>query len=849
MPTSHRSYPLLVAIVASFLAVAVFAIITYINTVAVLESDQVVARSYAVREATRQLMSAMKDAQTGQRGFLLTGDPEYLAPYEIGTAEAAKNFAELKALTSDDEVARIKVGLLEESLRKQQAHLVATIAERRKLPNVRVSDEVLGMVQTGQGRAAMKLARTAVTSIVETEEEKLAESDLRTLRRTELSRTTITIGNLIVLGLISLSGIAVVVDRRKRDKAEWELLKQQNEMEAIIESAFEGIITFGDDLSIRYMNRAATAILRGVSADTNDQGRGIVLDLVPTNQRDEIKRQLDIFRSSELDEQRFQSLVMMRTDGSEFACDGSIVRTTAYEEQFTTFKFHDVTETELLKTRHREYAAILGQVQEAIVVCALNDTIQSWNQGAQTLFGITEDDAIGRDIGELLFQGRMEQWRSGSKTLMSVGTFHVEFAHVTPDGREVVIQKRRSLIRGDDHQPTAQLLLMIDVTDRVSQEAYERRSQRLESIGTLAGGVAHDLNNVLTPIIMSAKLLKRGSDTPERLMDNIVTSAQRGAKMIEKLLAFAGGNKSDRRKVDVREILSELEELLSHTLPQDIDLQVTIPKRLRKIKADSTELSQVVMNLAINARDAMPDGGRLEIGVTDFQVDHSRAVRSDKLSVGPYVLLTVSDTGEGIPENIIDRIFDPFFTTKAMGKGTGLGLATTIGIVRSCGGDITVYSEPGTGTTFSVLLPTLKLTAKAQAKSDLNHGDVPLGNGETILIVDDEMMILRTAQETLESSNYRVLTAAGGTDAVAIFQHENQRIDLVLLDMMMPGMDGSQTKNAMRTLNADSKILASSGLRRPLQEGGKLSDRDGFLPKPYSNETLLRAVREILDKN
>ena len=524
-------------------------------------------------------------------------------------------------------------------------------------------------------------------------------------------------------------------------------------------------------------------------------------------------------------------------------------RDKAYQEQFATLKFHDMTESELRKTHQREYAAILGQVEEAIVVCDLSDTIQSWNLGAQKLFRIKEVDAISRDIGQLLFQDRMAEWQSGSKTLMSDGTFHIEFPQVTPDGREVIIQKRRSLIRDEDQQPIAQLLLMIDVTERVCQEAKERRSQRLESIGTLAGGVAHDLNNVLTPIIMSAKLLKRGSDTPERLMDNILTSAQRGAKMIEKLLAFAGGERSDHQKVDVREIISELEEILSHTLPQTIDLQVTIPNTLRKIKADNTELSQVVMNLAINARDAMPLGGRLEIEVANFQVDKSRAVRSDNLAAGSYVLLTVSDTGEGIPEAVIDRIFDPFFTTKAMGKGTGLGLATTIGIVRSCGGDITVYSEPGTGTKFSILLPTLKLTPKAQAKSDLKRDQIPRGNGETILIVDDEVMILETARETLESNHYRVLTAAGGVDAIAIFQHENQNIDLVLLDMMMPGMDGFQTKNAMRNLVANAKILASSGLRRPGEAGGQLPDVNGFLAKPYSNDSLLRAVRAILDKN
>ena len=524
-------------------------------------------------------------------------------------------------------------------------------------------------------------------------------------------------------------------------------------------------------------------------------------------------------------------------------------RDKAYQEQFATLKFHDMTESELRKTHQREYAAILGQVEEAIVVCDLSDTIQSWNLGAQTLFGINEVDAIGRDIVELLFQDRIEEWQSGSRALMSDGIFHVEFAHVTPDGHEVIIQKRRSLIRDEGQQPIAQLLLMIDVTERVCEEAKERRSQRLESIGTLAGGVAHDLNNVLTPIIMSAKLLKRGSDTPERLMDNILTSAERGAKMIEKLLAFAGGERSDHQKVDVREIISELEEILSHTLPQSIDLQVTIPKTLRKIKADNTELSQVVMNLAINARDAMPLGGRLEIEVANFQVDESRAVRSDNLTAGSYVLLTVSDTGEGIPDDVIDRIFDPFFTTKAMGKGTGLGLATTIGIVRSCGGDITVYSEPGTGTKFSILLPTLKLTPKAQAQSDLRREQIPRGNGETVLIVDDEPMILETAREILESNHYQVLTAAGGVDAIAIFQHENPKIDLVLLDMMMPGMNGFQTKDAMRKLVAKTKILACSGLRRPGEAGDQLADVNGFLAKPYSNDSLLRAVRAILDKN
>ncbi len=345
---------------------------------------------------------------------------------------------------------------------------------------------------------------------------------------------------------------------------------------------------------------------------------------------------------------------------------------------------------------------------------------------------------------------------------------------------------------------------------------------------------------------MSGKLLKRGSPQTERLADTIVSSAERGGRMIKKLLAFAGGDSAERQQVDLRETLVELEEILSHTLPKTIDLQVDMPSQLDKVDADPTELSQVVMNLAINARDAMPQGGRLDIQVQNFLIDDSRANRSDNLTAGPHVLLTVADTGEGIDKKIIDRVFDPFFTTKPQGKGTGLGLATTLGIVRSYGGDITVYSEPGSGTTISIYLPAAKLSA-ASAATSAGDATIPAGNNETILVVDDEAMIIETVRETLQSNQYRVITAGCGSAAVEIFQQRADEIDLVLLDMMMPGMDGIATKAAIRSLKADVRVIASSGLRRPDREGGRFLDVDGFLPKPYSDEQLLRIVRRVLD--
>jgi CheY-like chemotaxis protein/two-component sensor histidine kinase len=339
--------------------------------------------------------------------------------------------------------------------------------------------------------------------------------------------------------------------------------------------------------------------------------------------------------------------------------------------------------------------------------------------------------------------------------------------------------------------------------------------------------------------------LKRDGNNQERLLDAIVTSAARGGQMIKKLLAFAGGEQGNREQIDVREIVSEAEEILRNTLPKSIELNVECSDNLHLVSGDATELSQVLMNLAINARDAMPGGGRLELRAENFQLDPVRAALSDRLAAGPHVLIRASDTGSGIPPEIVERIFDPFFTTKPQGKGTGLGLATSLGIIRSHGGDMTVYSEPGRGAAFSIYLPAVKVEEMPAIPAS---GDqIPAGHGEMIMLVDDEPLIVETARAALESGGYRVASAGGGAEAVAYYQHNYASVDAVLLDVMMPGLDGFATKDDLRAINPKVRIIASSGLRRPGEEGGRLADVDGFLPKPYSDDQLLRIVRRVLD--
>lgn len=846
---NNRTYLLPIAITAAFLAVAIFGIVTYANTSKIRKSEATVAQSYAIRESTQLLLSAMKDTETGQRGYLLTGEESFLTPYQTGVEKAEREFARLTELAANNGRLAENTAALRETFEIQQAHFRQTIEIRQSQPAARVSDEVLALVKSGRGREAMENARRIAAEIIAAENERLKESESLNQYLSTLSHTTITAGHLIALALIVFAGLAAWFDRRKRDAAESALVKEQKELAAVIESAFEGIVAYNDDFTIRFMNPAAAEIF-GVERD-KVEGRSI-LDFVlgkPTRSdgEDEFRKEPSLRFGLIGDEAShdFDNQPMIRSDGSEFPGSGTATRTVTDDERFTTVRFRDLTEFQTSLVKQREYTAILEQITDAVLVCELDGSVRSCNGSAEKLLGISEAEIVGMFARDLLGveSGR---WEKENAELLENGRFSSQLAWVSPVGREHILEQRRSLIRDEDGQPAGKLLFLIDITNRVREEAKERRTQRLESIGTLAGGIAHDLNNVLTPIVMSAKLLKRGSKTPERLVDNIITSADRGGKMIKKLLAFAGGDEGQRTQVDLREILAELEEILSHTLQQTIDLQVNVPEKLRMIDADSTELSQVIMNLAINARDAMPSGGRIDIDVENFNVDQSRADRSDTLSAGPHVLLTIADNGEGIPKEIIDRIFDPFFTTKAQGKGTGLGLATTLGIIRSYDGDITVYSEPGVGTKFSIYLPSSKLSAEI-AGMEVEE-ELPIGKSETVLIVDDESLILETARETLESYQYKTLTAKNGTDATAIYQHQGAQIDIVLLDMMMPGIDGFDTKNAIRSLNPSARIIASSGLRRPGDEGGRMQDFDGFLAKPYTDEQLLRLIRKVIDQ-
>ncbi|MCC9602402.1 CHASE3 domain-containing protein [Stieleria sp. JC731] len=842
MNDDRNSYWLPAAIALAFVAIAIFGVVTFHNTIAVREGEQEIARSYIIRETTRELLSSMKDMETGQRGFLITGNELYLDAYFRGLENVELNFTQLKDLIHENKVQRQHLEQVKHLNEDRKAYLAETIQLRRDSPGPTIPTAVLELLSSGRGKEKLDEIRVIVEQILSEQQRQLVQQEAVSEERAVASEFLIVAGNSLALGLLVGAGAIAHLDRKRRDDAESQMLAKQAELVSIINSSHDGIITFGHDMQIRLMNPTAASIYR---VDPERLVGMNVLALCPSARRSEAEAKIRHFLSSDDSMAFIAEAIGLRSDGHEFPYKGTMTKTIAGDE-FVTWMVHDLSESKANEAKIREQASILDQVRDAILVCDMEGRILFWNRGSEQLFGYSSEEASDRNVVDLLFKEIADFWTRGQETLADTGVYQTEINHQNQDGSLIAIAHRRTLIRNEQGIPYAQLCLNFDVTERKREESRSRRSQRLISIGTLAGGIAHDLNNLLTPILMGAKLLMREGSDHQRLAKTILTSAERGGQMIKKLLAFAGGEDGPRAKIDIADVLNEAHGILQHTLPKSIDLTVAGDEHLLSVNGNATEISQIIMNLVINARDALPDGGRIEITAENAFVDSVRAKQSDDLKKGPYVLIRVRDNGEGIEKHHIDHIFDPFFTTKEQGKGTGLGLSTSLGIVRSHGGDIYVNSDPGKGTTFSIYLPCDD--ADVEAGPEMILVKTPTGNGESILIVDDESLILETAAETLRTNGYEVTTATSGRKAIETLSERQDGFDLVIVDMMMPGMDGMATKNKLRQIQPEIQVVASSGLRRPSSDGVHLSDFDAFLSKPYSDENLLQTVHRVLQK-
>ena len=495
-----------------------------------------------------------------------------------------------------------------------------------------------------------------------------------------------------------------------------------------------------------------------------------------------------------------------------------------------------------------EQADLLNLTQDAIMVRDLDDRIDFWNHGAEVLYGWTAEEAVGRVIADFLHHEEQVNILAAQRVLLETGAWSGECRHLTKDGKNVIVRSRWTLVRDERGQPKSKLVVNTDITEQKRVEEQFLRAQRLESIGTLASGVAHDLNNILAPILMGAAVLQRTA-MPERdaaILSTIETCAQRGADIVKQVLTFARGGEGARLLLQPAHLIKDMAKIAQETFPKSITVRTRFSESLSPIEGDPTQLHQVLLNLSVNARDAMPAGGTLTISGENFPVDEHYASMTPGAKAGPHVLFKVTDTGMGIPREIAGKIFDPFFTTKDLGDGTGLGLSTVMGIVKSHGGFVSVQSEIERGTAFLVYLPSVAGTPGILEPSDATP--LPRANGELLLIVDDEKSILVVAQALLETHGYRVLVACDATEALALFAMRKDEIKLVLTDLAMPLMDGIALIRTLQKMQPDVCIIASTGrgsLDHRAHELAALKVRT-CLAKPYNKEKLLTTLHDAL---
>lgn len=509
----------------------------------------------------------------------------------------------------------------------------------------------------------------------------------------------------------------------------------------------------------------------------------------------------------------------------------------------------DIGERKRARAERNRLMTAVEHVGESIIVTDAEGIIQYVNPEFEKITGYTRKEAVGQNLREFKGGERDESlYRTLWETISGGRPWQGTIVNTRKDGKRYTEESTISSVYDASGVIVNYVAVTRDVTERLELSKQLYQAQKMEAVGTLAGGVAHDFNNILQVALGYSELILGDEELPARFrpdLQNIRESARRGADLAQRLLTFSRKTEIKPQPLNLNRRINELRKMLERTIPKMIDIQLNLGPDMATVNADPTQVDQVIMNLAVNARDAMPEGGRLIIETANMTLDREYARKHLDAKPGRYVLLMVTDTGSGIDKDTLEHIFEPFYTTKAVGEGTGLGLAIVHGIVRLHGGSIRCYSEPGHGTVFKIYLPALV------SDVDEKHTRVqpmPRGGSETILLVDDEHPIRDLGDRILAKFGYKVITASNGKEALEVYHSHRAEIALVILDLMMPEMGGKQCLEDLLSLNPSVKVVIASGYsaqgpaKTAIGAGAK-----GFVNKPYDMRRLLEVVRSVLD--
>ncbi len=511
---------------------------------------------------------------------------------------------------------------------------------------------------------------------------------------------------------------------------------------------------------------------------------------------------------------------------------------------------NDITERKSAEEALRLQAQIIDQIHDSVISTDLAGHITIWNKGAERLFGYAGEEAMGKHVSFIYPE---DQYQFLQDTvigpLKAAGSYEVELRNKKKSGEEFYVHLSLSVLRGSNGVVTGIIGYHMDITEHKKLEEQLRHSQKMEAIGQLAGGIAHDFNNILTAVIGYANLLQMRLGEGNQLrsyVDQIIASSERAANLTQSLLAFGRKQILDPKAITVNEIIKSMEKLLARLISEDIELKTQFSDKDLTVFADAAQMGQVLMNLVTNARDSMPDGGKLTISTGLVQLDSVFVKRHAYGKPGMYAMIAVSDSGVGMSEKTRQRVFEPFFTTKEVGKGTGLGLAIVYGIVKQHNGFVNVYSELGHGSTFKVYLPLIRSAYGEEKEKSLSP---PVGGTEMILIAEDDVEVRKLTKNVLEEFGYTVVEAVDGEDAISKFLKHKRKVDLVMLDVVMPRKNGKEVYQYVRKVRPDIKALFTSGYTADvIHEKGVLDEGLNFVSKPVAPTDLLRKLRDILDQ-
>ncbi|QLE47366.1 PAS domain S-box protein [Nostoc sp. C057] len=676
------------------------AVVSYNNTVKLIHNQQWVISSYEVITQVESIQSLLKDTETAQRNYLITADADDLKTYVVAYQQTNHNIQILRKLTADNHQKQQWISLLEPKITSRLNILQQEIYLRQNQGFEAVRQRIL----SDKDNQSSKEIQQLIYDSLEVEQKLLQQGMQQSQASSQKAIVTFFIAAIVDLVLVALLYDLLWRYIRQLQQTELALRQSENRLRAVIDAEPECIKLIARDGTLLEINAEGLAMMEVESPDVLI-GKPIDAVIVPE------------YRAA------FADLHKSICQGNKGTLEFEIVGfkgTRRYMETYAvplrnesdgTFihlaLMRDITQQKQAEQKIREQGLLLDVSTEGILVRNIHNQILFWNQGAERLYGWKAEEVVGKNVLQLLYKDISLQLEDAYLKVMNTGEWRGELHQLTKEGKVIIVESRWILIRDDHGQTKSILSVNTEITQQKQLEAQLLRSQRLESIGTLAGGIVHDLNNILSPILMSVQLLQKKlpDSQSQQILQTLENNVKRGANLLKQVLSFARGIEGKRTIVQIQPLMAEIEQIIAQTFPKSIICQADIPKNLWYVRGDITQIHQVLINLVVNARDAMPNGGRLRIAAENLVIgEHSAQINIDA-KVGSYVAIVVTDTGMGMSLEVQQRIFEPFFTTKEVGKGTGLGLSTALGIIKNHGGFVNVYSQIGRGTQFTVYLP------------------------------------------------------------------------------------------------------------------------------------------------